>query len=82
MDNTNCSQSWDAAIIHVISYTCAFSASARQNVCCENGLRSCTLDVVIEGAVSVPVLVEDAKGVAVSEILKLNQAVHPVSSEG
>lgn len=37
-----------------------------------------TLDVIIEGAVSVPVFVEDAKGVAVGEILKLNQTVHPV----
>lgn len=37
-----------------------------------------TLDVVVEGAVSIPVLVEDAEGVAVSEVLKLYQAVHPV----
>lgn len=37
-----------------------------------------TLDVVVEGAVSIPVLVEDAKGVAVGEILKLYQTVHPV----
>lgn len=37
-----------------------------------------TLDVVIEGTVSIPVFVEDAKGVAVSKILKLYQTVHPV----
>ena len=37
-----------------------------------------TLDVVVEGAVSVPVFVEDAEGVAVGKILKLYQAVHPV----
>lgn len=37
-----------------------------------------TLDVVVEGTVSIPVFVEDAKGVAVGEILKLYQTVHPV----
>lgn len=40
-----------------------------------------TLDVIVEGAVSIPVFVEDAKGVAVGEILKLNQAAHPVPAE-
>lgn len=37
-----------------------------------------TLDVVVERAVTVPVLVEDAKGVAVGKILELDQAVHAV----
>lgn len=36
------------------------------------------MDVVVEGTVSIPVFVEDAEGVAVGEILKLYQAVHPV----
>lgn len=40
--------------------------------------RFSTLDVVIKGAVSIPIFVEDAKGVAVGEILKLYQTVHPV----
>lgn len=37
-----------------------------------------TLDVVVEGTVSIPVFVEDAEGVAVGKILKLYQAVHPI----
>lgn len=37
-----------------------------------------TLDVIVEGTVSIPVLVENAKGVAVGKILKLDQTVHPV----
>lgn len=40
-----------------------------------------TLDVVVEGAVAIPVLVKDTKGVAVGEILKLDQAVHPIPAE-
>lgn len=36
------------------------------------------MDVVVEGAVAIPVLIEDAEGIAVGEVLKLNQAVHPV----
>lgn len=37
-----------------------------------------TLDVIVEGTVSIPVLVENPKGVAVGKILKLYQTVHPV----
>lgn len=40
-----------------------------------------TLDVVVEGAVLILVFMEDAKGVAVGEILKLYQTVHPVPAE-
>lgn len=36
------------------------------------------MDVIVEGAVAIPVLVEDAEGVAVCKVFKLNQAVHPV----
>lgn len=36
------------------------------------------MDVVIEGAVSIPVFVEDAKSIGVGKILKLYQTVHPV----
>lgn len=54
--------------------------SHRHETCCllESCVSFSTLDVVVEGAVSIPVFVEDAKGVAVGEILKLYQTVHPV----
>lgn len=41
-------------------------------------MRLSTLDVVVECTVAISVLVEDAKGVAVGEILKLYQTLHPV----
>lgn len=46
-----------------------------------NTLTSGTLDVIVEGAVPIPVFVKDAEGVAVGKILKLNQTVHPVPAE-
>lgn len=40
-----------------------------------------TLDVVVEGAVFVPVFVQNAEGIDVGEILKLYQTAHPVPAE-
>lgn len=46
--------------------------------CCSNLRFEPTLDVIIEGAVTVAVLVKNAESIAVGEILKLNQTVHPI----
>lgn len=45
---------------------------------CSNRRFDSTLDVIIEGAVTVAVLIENAERVAVGKILKLNQTVHPI----
>lgn len=37
-----------------------------------------TLDVIIEGAVTIAVLVKNAESIAVGKIFKLNQTVHPI----
>ena len=44
-------------------------------------LVSGTLDVIVEGAVPIPVFVKHAEGVAVGKVLKLNKTVHPVPAE-
>ena len=36
MDKTRAFPKWNAAIINLIKYTCAFPTMTRQNVCCEN----------------------------------------------
>lgn len=46
-----------------------------------NMLASSTLDVIVEGAISIPVLVKHAEGVVVSKVLKLNKTIHPVPAE-
>lgn len=37
-----------------------------------------TLDIIVEGAVLLPVLPEEAEGIVVPKVLKLNQRVLPV----
>lgn len=46
------------------------------------GCRHSTLDVIVEGAVTIPVLVEDSERVTVGKVLKLDQTVHPVPAAG
>ena len=46
-----------------------------------NTLASGTLDVIVEGAVPIPVFVKDAECVVVGKVLKLNQTVHPVPAQ-
>lgn len=40
-----------------------------------------TLDVVIEGAITVAVFVENAESITIGKILKLNQTVHPIPAK-
>lgn len=47
-------------------------------LCCINLKFEPTLDVIVESAVTVAVLVKNAESIAVGKILKLNQAVHPI----
>lgn len=47
------------------------------SMCCVEGYIR-TLDIIVEGAVLLPVLPEEAEGVVVSKVLKLDQRVLPV----